>query len=293
MPEAMSNPDSEIQPGHLYIVATPIGNLSDLSPRALKILDGVDRIYAEDTRTSGAMLAHFGLKKRLAALHDHNESEICGQAVGELRAGKALALISDAGTPLISDPGFGLVRAARDAGLPVMTVPGPCAAIAALSVSGLATDRFVFAGFLPAKEQARKQALEELVHETRTLVFYESSHRIIDSLQTFADVFGAQRRICLARELTKLYEQSITAPVNEVQAWLQADDHRRLGEFVLVVEGATGEHHDADLENLLRALLAELPPSRAARVAAQISGRHRKEIYALALTLSGAKDIQE
>ncbi|MEK6805947.1 MAG: 16S rRNA (cytidine(1402)-2'-O)-methyltransferase [Pseudomonadota bacterium] len=289
----MSDVSSEIKSGHLYVVATPIGNLSDLSPRALKILDGVDRIYAEDTRNTGAMLAHFGMKKRLVAFHDHNEDEIAVAALDELRQGRALALVSDAGTPLISDPGFALVRAARNAQLPVIAVPGPCAAMAALSIAGLPTDRFVFAGFLPSKAQARKQVLSELAHETRTLIFYESSHRIADSLQALSEAFGAQRRICLARELTKLYEESITAPIADVLGWLAADDNRQRGEFVLVVEGAIGSHADADVENLLRILLGELPASRAARVAAQISGKPRKEIYALALTLSGRKDIQE
>jgi len=289
----MSDAGSEVKPGHLYVVATPIGNLSDLSPRALKILDGVDRIYAEDTRNTGALLAHFGMKKRLVASHDHNEDALAGAAVEALRQGRSLALVSDAGTPLISDPGFALVRAARAAGLPVIAVPGACAAIAALSISGLPTDRFVFAGFLPAKEQARRKALAELAHDTRTLVFYESSHRILDSVQTLAEVFGAQRRVCLARELSKLYEESITASLAEVLDWLAIDDNRQRGEFVLLVEGASGVHGGADIENLLRVLLTELPPSRAARVAAQVSGRARKELYALALRLSGRRHAEE
>ena len=285
----MSSNES-VRSGALYVVATPIGNLADLSPRAQSVLSGVTAILAEDTRLTGAMLTHFGLHKTLIAVHDHNETEVSASLVERLRAGDSFALVSDAGTPLISDPGFGLVRAARVASVPVLTVPGPSAAIAALSISGLPTDRFVFCGFLPPKSAARVKALQALAGESRTLVFYESSHRIVESVEAFVEVFGTARRLCLARELTKLYEESVTAPAAEVLAWLRADANRSRGEFVLVVEGAEAVAQDTDVEKLLRILLTELPPSRAARVATEISGGSRKEIYALAVKLGGREE---
>lgn len=282
---------NEVRAGHLYVVATPIGNLADLSPRALKVLDGVGRICAEDTRTSGAMLAHFGINKPMVALHDHNEDALAGQLVQALKDGEALALVSDAGTPLISDPGFGLVRAARAAGVPVIALPGPCAAVAALSVSGIATDAFVFAGFLPPKAQARAKRLQDLSTETRTLVFYESSHRVAECVAAIAEVFGAERRLCLARELTKLYEESITAPAGEVAAWIKADANRERGEFVLVCAGAPDRNQeDGEGERVLRLLLRELGPSQAAKLTAEITGRRKNELYTLALKLGGEQE---
>ncbi|MBI2383773.1 MAG: 16S rRNA (cytidine(1402)-2'-O)-methyltransferase [Gammaproteobacteria bacterium] len=281
--------ESVAQAGTLYVVATPIGNLSDLSPRALKVLAAVDRIAAEDTRTSGQMLGHFGLRRPMVALHEHNEDAVAAELVARLRQGESLALISDAGTPLVSDPGFALVRAARAAGVPVVAVPGPCAAVAALSISGLPSDSFVFAGFLPAKDAARRKKLEELARETRTLILYESSHRILDSVQAIAEVFGAARRLCLAREMTKLFEQSLTAGAAEVLDWLRQDANRQKGEFVLVVAGAETERTPADrAENLLRVLLRELPPARAAKLAAELTGLKRQELYDLALRVQGA-----
>ncbi|MFT4045270.1 MAG: 16S rRNA (cytidine(1402)-2'-O)-methyltransferase [Solimonas sp.] len=278
---------SRIAPGHLYVVATPIGNLDDLSPRAQTVLDGVAAICAEDTRNTANLLTHFGIRKPLIAVHEHNEDEVCTRLVERLQGGDALALVSDAGTPLISDPGFAVVRAARDANLPVLTVPGPCAAIAALSVSGIASDRFVFEGFLPARPAARRERLAELAAETRTLIVYESSHRIADSLADIAAVLGADRVVCLARELTKLYEQSHRARASEMSAWLQADAHRQRGEFVLVIDGAAANDDPRrdEGERVLRLLLNELPASRAARLAAEISGARKKELYALALQL--------
>jgi 16S rRNA (cytidine1402-2'-O)-methyltransferase len=201
----MTEPASEVRPGHLYVVATPIGNLGDLSPRALKILDGVDLIAAEDTRVTAALLAHFGVRTRLLALHEHNEAQAMGDVLDALRKDRSVALVSDAGTPLISDPGFNLVREARALGLPVVAVPGPSAAVAALSISGLPTDSFVFAGFLPAREEARRHRLQELAAEPRSVVLYESTHRIEDTLRELAALLG-ERRVCLARELTKLFE---------------------------------------------------------------------------------------
>ena len=280
--------------GHLYVVATPIGNLGDLSPRAQAVLGGVDRICAEDTRTTGAMLAQFNIRKPMVALHDHNEDQSAAALVQALKNGQSLALVSDAGTPLISDPGFALVRAARAAGVTVITVPGPCAAVAALSISGIATDSFVFIGFLPPKAQARAARLKVLAAETRTLMFYESSHRIGESVDAIAEVFPT-RQLCLARELTKLFEQSITATATEVSAWLKQDSNRSRGEFVLVLEGAeASDAHadDAEATRILRVLMQELGASQAAKLAAEITGRRKNELYALA-TRMGADSGDE
>ncbi|MGH8455529.1 MAG: 16S rRNA (cytidine(1402)-2'-O)-methyltransferase [Stenotrophobium sp.] len=282
---------SAAAPGHLYVVATPIGNLGDLAPRAQAVLAGVDRICAEDTRTSGVLLAHFGIHRPLTALHEHNEDRIAAELVQALRDGQSLALVSDAGTPLISDPGFALVRAARAAGLPVIAVPGPCAAVAALSISGIATDSFVFAGFLPPKNAARRARLQELAAETRTLIFYESSHRIAESVADIAAAFGT-RRLCLARELTKLYEESITASAAEVSVWLAQDANHSRGEFVLVLEGAVAiaQSDDAEAEHVLRVLLTELPASQAVKLAAGLTGRRKNELYALATKIGAGKE---
>jgi 16S rRNA (cytidine1402-2'-O)-methyltransferase len=279
---------AEVIGGQLYVVATPIGNLGDLSPRARAILAQVDRICAEDTRTTGQLLAHFGIDRPLTALHEHNEERVVAGLVQQLQQGRSLALVSDAGTPLISDPGYRLVAAARDAALPVLAVPGPCAAIAALSISGLASDAFVFAGFLPHKSAARRERLRELASEARTLIVYESSHRIEDCLADVAATLGAERRVCLARELSKRFEQSVRLGAAALLDWLKADAHRSRGEFVLVIEGAPAAPRSAfDVETLLRALLRELPPARAARVAAELTGERRNALYSRALALSG------
>ena len=279
-----------LEAGALYVVATPIGNLGDLSPRAQAILAAVGRIAAEDTRNTSGLLAHFGIRTPpagLVALHDHNEAKVADALIAELAAGGTLALVSDAGTPLISDPGYALVRAARLAGRPVYTVPGPCAAIAALSISGLATDRFVFAGFLPAKSSARRAAFEQLKDEPRTAIWYESTHRIEDSLDDLVAVLGPERRVCIARELTKRFEQSITLPAAALRDWQREDPNRGRGEFVLVIEGAPDVADDREAERVLRLLLAELPASRAARLAAEITGAAKKPLYQLALKLAG------
>ncbi|WP_428380232.1 16S rRNA (cytidine(1402)-2'-O)-methyltransferase [Nevskia ramosa] len=289
--------DPGLEPGALYVVATPIGNLGDLSPRAQAVLGAVSRIAAEDTRTTSALLAHFGIRTPpggLVALHDHNETRIAEGLIAELADGATLAVVSDAGTPLISDPGYALVRAARAAGRAVYTVPGPCAAIAALSVSGLPTDRFVFAGFLPAKSGARRAAFERIKAEPRTVIYYESTHRIEDSLDDLVAVLGSERRVCLARELTKRFEQSITLPAAELRTWQREDPNRGRGEFVLIVEGApeaeNDDRVDAEAERVLRLLLAELPASRAVRLAVEITGAARKPLYQLALKLAGDSD---
>ena len=279
---------TEVQPGHLYVVATPIGNLGDLSPRALKILDGVDLIAAEDTRVTGALLAHFGVRKKMLALHEHNEDEATRDVLDQLRKDRSVALVSDAGTPLVSDPGFALVREARAAGLAVVAVPGPSAAIAALSISGLPSDSFLFAGFLPAREDARKRRLEELAAEPRTVILYESTHRIADTVQALAEVLGPARRVCLARELTKLYEESVTAPAPELVRWLGADDNRQRGEFVLILEGADpAASAPQEAERIVRILLKELGAAKAAKLAVELTGLPRKELYAIAVRLGG------
>jgi 16S rRNA (cytidine1402-2'-O)-methyltransferase len=277
--------------GHLYVVATPIGNLADLSPRGQAMLRTVDRICAEDTRNTGMLLSHFGISKPLTALHEHNETGAVAGLIEMLQAGRSLAVVSDAGTPLISDPGFVLVRAAREAGVPVITIPGPCAAIAALSIAGIASDAFSFVGFLPSKASQRRERLRELGSTPHTLIVYESSHRIADCLDDLAAVLGPQRRVCLARELTKRFEQSMTLPVAELAAWLAADNNRTRGEFVLIIEGAPAvDAGRAEHERLLRVLLKELSPSKAARVAAELSGGRKSELYALAMQLNGGGD---
>lgn len=275
---AFGKPDS----GKLWIVATPIGNLADLSARAREVLGSVDLIAAEDTRHSAALLAQFGIATRTLALHEHNEREKSVDLVQRLRDGAQIALISDAGTPLVSDPGFRLVRAAREAGVAVSPVPGACAAIAALSVAGLPSDRFVFEGFLPAKSGARRAHLQVLAAETRTLVFYESSHRIVETLEDLVAVFGAGRRAVLARELTKLFETVLDGSLAELSERVSADPDQQRGEFVLLVAGADDEDDAAKLaagRHVFDILRRELPPSRAAKLAAEITGAARKALY--------------
>lgn len=267
--------------GTLHIVATPIGNLGDLSARALETLKTVDAICAEDTRHTRQLLSHFGLERPLLALHQHNEDAQSAQLVRRLLAGDSLALVSDAGTPLVSDPGFRLVRAAREAGVRVSPVPGACAAIAALSVAGLPSDRFVFEGFLPAKGGARRERLARLASETRTLLFYESAHRIDEALIDLAAAFGPARPAVLARELTKLFETVLDGPLDQLLARVQADPNQRRGEFVLIVAGAD-EDADARIiegRRLYVALVEHLPPSTAAKLAADLSGAPRKALY--------------
>ena len=268
-------------PGTLHIVATPIGNLGDLSSRALEVLGAVDAICAEDTRHTRQLLSHFGLERPLLALHQHNEDAQAAQLVARLQAGESLALVSDAGTPLVSDPGFRLVRAARMAGVRISPVPGACAAIAALSVAGIASDRFAFEGFLPAKGGARRERLARLAAESRTLIFYESAHRIEESLGDLVAAFGADRPAVLARELTKLFETVLDGGLGELQDRVTADPNQRKGEFVLIVEGA-GEDADARLiegRRLYLKLSEHLPPSTAAKLAAELSGAPRKALY--------------
>lgn len=271
------------RPGQLWVVATPIGHLDDLTLRAAEVLCRVAVIAAEDTRHSAPLLARIGSSAATVALHEHNEREQCERLVERMQAGADVALISDAGTPLISDPGFRLVRAARAAGLVVSPVPGACAAIAALSVAGLPSDRFVFEGFLPPKSSARRERLQALAAEPRTLIFYESSHRIEESIADLAAVFGPAREGVIARELTKRFETILAAPLGELAERVATDADQRRGEFVVLVAGAQDEQADAVLaegRRVFALLSAELPPARAAKLAAAITGAPRKALYA-------------
>ncbi len=272
----------ETATGTLFVVATPIGNLDDLSPRARATLSAVDLIAAEDTRHSAGLLRHHGIATRCVALHEHNEREVSIDLVRQLMSGKRIALISDAGTPLVSDPGFRLVRAAREAGIAVSPLPGPCAAIAALSVAGLPSDRFIFEGFLPAKSAARRAHMESLIAETRTLIFYESSHRIVEALDDFLAVFGAERQAVLARELSKQFETVLDGSLADLVARVGADRDQQRGEFVVLLRGAEEGEAAARLaegRRVYKLLSAELPPSRAAKLAAEITGAPRKALY--------------
>jgi len=271
-------------PGKLWIVATPIGNLDDLSARAQAILRQVDLVAAEDTRHSAALLQHYAISTRRIALHEHNEREASADLVQKMRNGAQIALISDAGTPLVSDPGFRLVRAAREAGIVVSPVPGACAAIAALSVAGLPSDRFVFEGFLPAKSAARRAHLKALSGETRTLIFYESSHRIVEALDDLAAVFGGDRHAVVARELTKLFETVLDGALADLTARIKADANQQRGEFVVLVAGAGDEADAARLaegRRVFELLRKDLPPGRAAKLAAEITGAPRNALYAV------------
>ena len=267
--------------GVLYVVATPIGNLGDLSPRAVETLRRVDAICCEDTRHSRPLLVHHGIERPLVALHEHNESELAEKLVARMLAGESLGLVSDAGTPLVSDPGYRLVRAARAAGIRVSPLPGACAAIAALSVAGLASDRFAFEGFLPAKPAARRARLAQLASEPRTLVFYESSHRIEEMLADARIAFGDVRAAVLARELTKLFETVLDGDLAALHARVIADADQRKGEFVVIVAGV-GDDTDARLiegRRVYAKLCEHLAPSQAARVAAELTGASRKALY--------------
>jgi 16S rRNA (cytidine1402-2'-O)-methyltransferase len=267
--------------GTLHVVATPIGNLNDLSPRALETLRGVAAICAEDTRHTRQLLSHFGIEQSLVALHEHNEAGIAERIVARLQAGESLALVSDAGTPLVSDPGFRLVAAARAAGIRVSPVPGPCALVAALSAAGLPSDRFAFEGFLPAKTGARRERLAQLAGETRTLIFYESSHRIEETLADAVVAFGADRPAAVARELTKLFETVLSGGLGELHARVAADADQRKGEFVLLVQGVADDTGAkiAEGRRVYALLNAHLPPSTAAKLAADITGAPRKALY--------------
>lgn len=273
--------------GSLYVVATPIGNLDDISARALSILRSVALIAAEDTRHSARLMQYFGIPTPLAACHEHNERDQGGRFLARLLAGDDVALISDAGTPLISDPGYHLVRQARAAGVAVVPVPGACALIAALSAAGLPSDRFIFEGFLPAKAAGRRARLEQVKEEPRTLIFYEAPHRILECLQDMQVVFGSERPALLARELTKTFETLKGMPLAELAAWVAADSNQQRGECVVLVAGWQAPEGEgavsSEVMRVLDLLLAEMPLKRASALAAEITGVRKNLLYQVAL----------
>lgn len=275
-----------ILPATLYVVPTPIGNLGDITQRALDVLGAVDLIAAEDTRHTGLLLQHFAINAQLFALHDHNEQAKADSLIAKLKDGHSIALVSDAGTPLINDPGYHLVRRAREEGLKVVPLPGACAAITALSAAGLPSDRFCYEGFLPAKTKSRCDTLRALENESRTLIFYESTHRLIDSLHDMVTVWGPERYVVLARELTKTWENIYGAPVGDLLAWVKEDEVRRKGEMVLIVEGYKAQA-EAELPpealRTLALLQKELPLKKAAALAAEIHGVKKNALYKHAL----------
>ena len=278
------------QTGVLYVLATPIGNMGDISARAREILAAVSVVAAEDTRHSSRFLRGLGLERPLLSLHEHNERARATELVLRLRAGESVALISDAGTPLISDPGYQLLRAVLAAGIVVSPIPGACAAIAALSAAGLPSDRFCFEGFLPARAAARRRRLAELATDPRTFVIYEAPHRIAASLADIAAACGGTRRACIARELTKKFESFYRGSLDELVALAQSDEDLRRGESVIIVEGAEAEPVSAGrIDEILTVLLRFLPPSTAAQAAAELSGVRRNEAYERALELGKAK----
>ena len=273
--------------GILYIVATPIGNLQDITQRALDTFTQVDLIAAEDTRHSGLLLSHYGIKKPFFALHDHNEQEKAHILVEKLKQGSHIALISDAGTPLISDPGFHLVRQCREAGIRVVPLPGACAAITALCASGIASDRFCFEGFLPAKSKARKDKLENIAEEDRTLIFYESTHRILDTLEDMQSVLGEERYIVLAREITKTWETITGNTIKNLREWLLDDPNRTKGEMVLIVEGKPKSDNNDEISSqavkALELIAEEVPLKKAAAIVAELYGYKKNALYQFGL----------
>lgn len=280
--------------GRLYVVATPIGNLGDLSARAQEILQSCSLIAAEDTRHTGVLLKHFGIGTPQLSLHDYNEQHRASDIVERLREGASVALVSDAGTPAISDPGFELVRAVAAAGFEIIAIPGPCAAIAALSIGALPTDRFCFEGFLPARGAARRKRLQSLASEARTMVLYEAPHRVRDTLEDCAAVLGAERNATVAREITKLHEMTYRGSLRDLLGRAASDPDFTRGEIVLLIAGAPqtladedrgADGHGGALDRALRILLAELPLKQAARLAAQITEARDNEAYKRALYL--------
>ena len=265
----------------LFIVPTPIGNLSDITERGLEILRSVDLIAAEDTRHTGKLLSHYQIKTKTFALHDHNEQQKAEYLVSKLQSGMSIALVSDAGTPLISDPGYHLVNTCRANNVTVVPLPGPCAAVTAMSGSGLPSDRFSFEGFLPSKEKARNDKITELKEETRTMIFYESPRRLQYTLDALAEIMGPERDVCVAREITKAFESITTMPVGELAAWVAEDSNRSRGEIVLLVSGykPSGLEIPAKTLNTLRLLNEELPLKKAAALTAEIHGGKKNALY--------------
>lgn len=272
--------------GTLYVVATPIGNLQDMSLRALEVLKTVNCVAAEDTRHSTSLLRHFAINTPIISLHEHNEREKVAYLLERLQKGESIALVSDAGTPLISDPGYFLVRETKEAGVKVVPVPGACAAIAALSASGLPTDKFVFEGFLPVKNKARNDRLTELCDESRTIIFYEAPHRILEVLQAMSEVFGPERKAVLARELTKTFETIESRSLGELCEWVASDTNQQRGEIVLMVAGGEEKpQSNYSVQQVLEVLLTELPLKQAVDLAVKITGEKKNAVYELALKL--------
>ena len=273
----------------LYIVATPIGNVTDISLRALHLLSIADAVACEDTRNTAHLLTRFGLNKPLIAAHQHNEREVAQTLIARLHAGERIALVSDAGTPAVSDPGARIVDAVRAAGLRVLPLPGPSAAITAISASGLLNDQFYFVGFLPAKAKQRENMLHSLRGVTATMVFYEAPHRILDCATALVEAFEPTRQVVFARELTKMFEEIHRCPLSEAESWIRADAHREKGEFVILLEGATEaqDAEDVEAERILNILLAECSVKQAANLTAQITGRKKNALYERALQLKG------
>ncbi|MFA6067824.1 16S rRNA methyltransferase [Janthinobacterium lividum] len=273
----------------LYIVATPIGNVTDISLRALHLLSIADAVACEDTRNTAHLLTRFGLNKPLIAAHQHNEREVAQTLIARLHAGERIALVSDAGTPAVSDPGARIVDAVRAAGLRVLPLPGPSAAITAISASGLLNDQFYFVGFLPAKAKQRENMLHSLRSVTATMIFYEAPHRILDCATALVEAFEPTRQVVFARELTKMFEEIHRCPLSEAESWIRADAHREKGEFVVLLEGATEaqDAEDVEAERILNILLAECSVKQAANLTAQITGRKKNALYERALQLKG------
>lgn len=270
----------------LYVVATPIGNAGDISLRALHVLSIADAVACEDTRNTGHLLGRYGLSKELIAAHEHNERAAADVLIARLQAGQRIALVSDAGTPAVSDPGARIVDAVLGAGLRVMPLPGASAAVAALSAGGLVNDRFQFVGFLPAKAKQRDTALAELRGVAATLVFYEAPHRILDTVAALAARFEPKRQVVFARELSKLFEEIHRCPLAEAPAWIAADANRQKGEFVILLEGAPAiAPDDEEAERILAILLEECPVKQAASLAARITGQKKNALYELALRI--------
>jgi 16S rRNA (cytidine1402-2'-O)-methyltransferase len=283
----------QIAAGTLYVVATPIGNLADLAPRAVDVLGQVDLVLAEDTRHTAQLLRHCGLSKPLQSLHEHNERQKLESIVQRLQAGESLALVSDAGTPLLSDPGFPLVRRLRELDMPIISIPGPCAAVAALSVAGLATDRFAFEGFLPARPGARRTRLAGLADETRTLVFYESGKRLAGVLDDMCEILGPDREAAVARELTKLYESLYRGSLAQLRERAGSDVDMVRGELVVLVQGmpVAETAENPELDRVLGVLLPELPLSQAVKLAVELCGLRRNEVYKRAMQLQKVTDF--
>ncbi len=272
--------------GILYVVATPIGNLGDMVPRAVETLQTVALIAAEDTRHSSRLLSHFAIKTPCIAYHDHSDDSRVDQLVAKMQAGESIAVISDAGTPLVSDPGYRLVRSARQAGIQVVPIPGACAMIAALSAAGLPSDRFAFEGFLPAKQIARCTQLQSLAADSRTLIFYEAPHRILETLQDMVQVFGPEREVVIAREITKTFETIKGDSVAALVDWVAADSNQQRGEIVLLVHGAPKQENETltpEQIHTMKVLLDELPVKQAASIGAKLTGLKKNFLYDWAL----------